>query len=89
MLDKLKKLFGVAVKVAAKVPGLRKLEGLLDKTKKQTKTLQWFWKQIDDVAEWLIDVCVGEMIDSLAEEIADNNPGVSYSTARAGWKKML
>ena len=75
-------LFKSAVRRVLKTRGRRKLKDLLDKTKSGNKTLSWFWKQIDDVADWMIGIAVDEIIDELAQEIVDNNPGISYSVAK-------
>ena len=75
-------LFKAAVRRALKTRGARKLKDLLNKTKSGDKSLSWFWKQIDDVADWMIGIAVDEIIDELAQEIVDNNPGISYSVAK-------
>ena len=76
-------LFKAAVRRVLKSSGKRKLKDLWDQTKSGNKTLSWFWKKIDKVTDWMIDVAVDEIIDELAEEIVDNNPGISYTVAKA------
>ena len=87
MRAKLTQLFKTAVRRVLGTSGERKLKNLLNETKKKNKSLQWFWRRIDKVADWMIDIAVSEILDDLASEIVEHNPGVSYSDAKAYVKR--